>query len=345
MLLMCILIYLIKKDITVKVKTIMSHETNSRSRYMIHIINSLAQKVLRRACDCNYHLAKANYFRELKLAQKNFSKTPLLIYQMGKVGSSTIKRSLKYFDLDRPVYHLHFLTKDRIYETEKDRKEFFRTEKYDLLRRPWLNEFLVKRLDDQLMGQKWKCVTLTREPVSRNLSVFFENLELTALSEVDSYEIKSHYYKIPSTIIRMNNLEKLSSVFLEKVNHASPEQFFDKEIKGVLNVDVYNEEFPKQKGYIIIKGEIADILVIRLENLNNIANQAFSEFLGISDFKLSNTNIGSQKDYAPLYSKFKKSIRFPKKYFDDVYNSKYMQHFYTSTEINQFRERWQKLDN
>jgi hypothetical protein len=103
---------------------------------------------------------------------------------------------------------------------------------------------------------------------------------------------------------------------------------------------VFSSDFPKSKGYKIYEGDKVDILLIRLENLNQCAREAFKDFLNIDNFTLINTNIGSEKDYAPIYKKFRDAIALPDSYIDEMYNSKYARHFYTEAEINKFRARW-----
>ena len=40
-------------------------------------------------------------------------KPPLLVYQIGKVGSTSVFKSLKVADLPFSLYHIHFLSHDR----------------------------------------------------------------------------------------------------------------------------------------------------------------------------------------------------------------------------------------
>jgi hypothetical protein len=297
------------------------------------------RKVVRRVCDCNYNWAKSYYFRELEAYKASYKAPPLLVYQMGKVGSSSITRSLKKVSINRPIYHLHFMSKDRIVETEDDRRAFFRTDKYSLLKRPWLNEFLLKSFNEN-KGQKWKVISLTREAVARNISAFFENLDVIPLEDQGGYEISSHYYKIPPTIINHDNQEVLEELFIKKVNHFSPEQFFDREIKGVLGIDVFTKKFSHSTGFSIYYGEYADLLLLRLEDLDRVAKEAFDKFLGIADLDLKNANVGAKKKYAPLYKEFKKNINLPDTYLNMVYDSLYMQHFYSAEEIDAFKQQW-----
>ncbi len=271
---------------------------------------------------------------------KQYAGSPLIIFQMGKVGSKSVRRTLDALDLDMPIYHSHLLTKARITETEKKRKKFFRTDRKAYLKRPWLNQFLRTQIDKGLVHKKWKLITLTRDPVARNLSTFFENLEVRLLNDNDEFVIESDYYDIHALTVTSDDVQVLTELFYDKVKHDSPLEFFDRELKGVFGVDVYGSEFPKSKGYKIYNDKIADVLLIRLEDLDRCSHEAFKKFLGIDNFILKHENIGSNKIYSALYAGFKHQIHFPESYLDKFYNSKFMKHFYAEHEIINFRGKW-----
>jgi hypothetical protein len=273
---------------------------------------------------------------------KRFAGSPLIIFQMGKVGSKSVKRSLEALNLDMAIYHSHLLTKTRIRETEKQRKKFFRTKRESYLKRPWMNQFLRKQIDRGLNGKKWKIVTLTRDPIARNVSTFFENLEIRSCNDQNGFVIESDYYDIDALTVTSDDVQVLTDLFFDRVKHDSPLEFFDRELKGVFGVDVYGNEFPKSEGYKIYNDKRADVLLIRLEDLDRCGPIAFKEFLGIENFTLSNENVGSKKIYGPLYSRLKKEIKFPESYLDKFYNSKFMKHFYTDQERSAFRGKWQR---
>jgi hypothetical protein len=288
----------------------------------------------------NYSFAKSYYMFRHRAQLKRYSRSPVIILQMGKVGSKSVRRSLEALNLDMAIYHSHLLTKERIDETEKKRKKFFRTERESYLKRPWLNQFLRKEICRKNDGKKWKIITLTRDPVARNLSTFFENLEVLAVNNNESFEIQSDYYDILPFTLSLDEVGVLFNLFFDKLRHDTPLVFFDRELKGVFGIDVYAEKFPKSIGYKIYQNKLADVLLIRLENLNSSAPQAFKKFLDIQDFTLKEENIGANKNYAELYKKFTETINLPANYLDKFYQSKFMKHFYTEQEINSFREHW-----
>ncbi len=301
------------------------------------LILGLAQK--------NYFFAKSYYIYKRRREMKRLGGSPIILFQMGKVGSKTIRKSLEALNLNMPVYHSHLLTKKRIADTEQKRKKFFRTSRQSYLQRPWLNLFLRKQIDEGLDGKKWKIITLTREPIARNIATFFENLEVRQISATNKYELRSDYYNIKPIIIGLDDVHRLVDFFFDKLNHDSPLEFFDRELKSVFGVDVYATEFQKKEGYKIYKDEKADVLLIRLENLNECAGAAFKEFLDIDNFRLFKENIGANKVYAPLYKKFKREIILPDSYRDKFYNSKFMRHFYTEKEIKNFMAMWRRTNS
>ncbi|MDY6876451.1 MAG: putative capsular polysaccharide synthesis family protein [Chloroflexota bacterium] len=245
--------------------------------------------------------------------------------------------------MDRPVFHVHFLTPDRVERTEKERQKYLGTEKMGLLRHVWQYQYLRKRMESGFDGEKkWKIITLTREPVGRNIATFFENLRVELSG--DRYIIQSDYYGFEG-IFTIGDMDKLVQLFFERLYHDRPLVYFDEELKTVFGIDVFASEFPVTKGYKIYQGEQADALLIRLESLNDCARDAFEEFLHIKDFTLINENIGSEKVYAPLYKEMKDAIILPEAYLDRMYTSKYARHFYSEEEIARFRAKWHTSGN
>ena len=282
---------------------------------------------------------KRNYYVEK--ARLNFSfirsslrgKAPLIVYQMGKVGSSTVVESLKASDPDRYVYQVHYLTHKEI-DTIRNiyygqssgilNKRFLTRSKHLLE-----SEYLRKQLDKGINGQKWKIVTLVREPVARNMSSFFQILDLSLPDYVKQYQNGS--LDTENLIDRFLNDHELQ---------AMPLSWFDTQLKAVFDIDVFAHEFPASKGYQIIEGDYADVLLLRLENLNEVSERAFKEFLDIDNFSLVKANIARNKDYYSAYKDVVNAIELPDSYLDKMYTAKYTRHFYGDDEISRFKAKW-----
>jgi hypothetical protein len=264
---------------------------------------------------------------------------------MGKVGSTTIVRSLHALkNLDRPVYHSHLLNWPRIRETEAHRKKLFRTDRYSHLKRPWLNRFVRRQIDKGFKNGKWKIISLVRDPIARNVSTFFENLDISVVEANKFYRVSSDYYDFDPLTVSLETLGELIDIYFKRFRHDTPLTFFDTEFRGVLNFDVYDHPFQKSKGYDIYSGDDFDVMLIRLEDLNRVAGEAFASFLDIQNFELVSSNVGQLKIYAPLYGTFKQQVAFPKRYLDRFYDSKFMRHFYSQTEGERMRSAWKCQD-
>lgn len=295
-------------------------------------LQQLAQK--------NYHTARRYYHYKLRRAdQRHYKDPPLLVYQMGKVGSSSVTMTLREANLDRHIYHIHFLTPELIEKYEKKRKGFFATSREGDLKHIWQYQHLYKQIKRGLNGRKWKVVTLVRDPVARNLSTFFEHIEIVPSASDREQTFRSVEYGFEVTI-ENGDLEPLIDLFFEKCRHDTPIIYFDREFKTIFDIDLFASDFPKTKGYQIYEAAEADILLIKLEYLDQCTAEAFKAFLNIDNLSLVRHNVGSQKETSDIYQLFKESINLPESYIDHMYASKVAQHFYTEAEISRFRAKW-----
>lgn len=298
-----------------------------------------ARRHIRALLAKNPYAARWLYRRYLHQETSRYPLAPLLIYQMGKVGSKSIRDSLRAVRLNRRVFHVHFLSPERVALMERERRRYLGAKKQHLLEHVWQYMYINDQLRRGARRDKWKVITLTREPVGRNVSTFFENIDVSEIGG-GAYRFQSDYYDFDIDV-SPGDISKLSELFFDRVHHDRPLVFFDEELNGTFDVDVYATQFDRARGYQIYETDTADILLIRLENLNECAPEAFARFLGLKDFSLLNTNVGSDKAYAPVYEAMKRSMVFPRAYIDHLYDSKYARHFYSQDEIDRFKNKWQ----
>jgi hypothetical protein len=284
--------------------------------------------------------AKAKFMLRERYKYSRFDKGPILVLQMGKVGSRSVEAGLEVLVKDRPIYHSHFLSPDRVAETEKARRMYFRGERHRYLTRQWLSEFVLKTYRACKDDRTWKVVTITREPVGRNISAFFENLYLVPTGNEGEFTISSDVYGLDPMVVSVDDTDVLAELFFERARHDSPLKFFDREIRDIFGIDVIKSGFPIEKGYEIYRSGRVELLVLRLEDLSRCAAPAFSEFLQLDNFELVNRNIASQKHYASLYSAFKKRVDINEKYVRTLLDSDYMRTFYSEDEIRDAEGRW-----
>ncbi len=239
---------------------------------------------------------------EYKFKKSIVTHTPIIVYQMGKVGSMSIYNSLKE-QYQGTVLHRHVLN------TVDD----------------WQDGFLFQLVVEK--GLPLRLISLMRDPVGRDISAFFQNFEvITGIKPQDSKyaqsELNTIYFTSP------------------KMDHDVPVTWFNDNIKKHFGIDIYAEPFNKEEGWAMFKKGNIELLLLKAE-ISDVKKAALvKDFTGIKGFKLTASNIGEDKDYATMYTSFKKEIQFPHGYLDKLYTSAEIRYFYTEDEIKGMREKW-----
>ncbi|MRG85070.1 putative capsular polysaccharide synthesis family protein [Salinibacillus xinjiangensis] len=261
---------------------------------------------------------------------KFLQKDIVLIYQMGKVGSTSIEETLE----KSPLYieHAHSLRSPMTYEMFKR----FSSTRYYLP--------LLSRLRQKINGvvkkvifnnkKNIKIISLVREPISRNISMFFQDIHIPI------FDMAKYYNGRKDGDV---SLETLKDLYFSKLNHKYGVTWFENEFEKTFGINIYDYEFDKEKGFTTISQKGIDIMVIKMEKLG-ILEEEIGNFLEMKNFKLSKANISGRKWYSELYIKFKEEFSPSEEYVDSIYNNLYMEHFYTEEEIKKFKEKWLKAE-
>ena len=251
---------------------------------------------------------------------------PILIYQMGKVGSTAIQVSLNALHL--PSIHTHFLSRQGL----RDGEDHYSGLTHVRLPGHVSRSKKLRELMDKTWGRiRWKVITLVREPVARTVSDVFQNMpaiipRIHSLNENEAIGNVSNY------------ILEYFTTFNEENDYVC--SWFDREIKDVFKLDVYAQDFRKTDGYQIYEAANADILLIKLENLSECHQTAFQDFLGIRNFELIKANVGNQKPYKRLYQTVLNRIAVPGHILDRLYATRFVRQFYATEEIYRFKTRW-----
>jgi hypothetical protein len=250
--------------------------------------------------------------------------SPIVVFQMGKVGSKTIEASLKAHNPTLLVCHSHLLHDlDRIEERIKvSRENPVQT----------LQEIRHgKQLRKTILGTDFihcRVISLVRDPVARNISAFFENI---------TEFIPDFFRRFAAGQL---TVESIISRFLEVFEHDTPLGWFDHQMRPAFGIDVFAHPFPNERGFAIYEGQNASLLLIKLERLKDCVELAMKEFLGLDKLIIRNANVAEEKEYREVYKAFLDAVRLPSDYLDRMYESKLVRHFYTEDEIHDLTTRW-----
>lgn len=269
---------------------------------------------------------------------KNYSDilaNPSLIwlYQPGKVASSTIRESTSL-----ETHHMHSLA-------------------FGFNADNGLSGVYSQMLDE-IKKRPIKIITGIREPISRDISAFFHGSDRDIWPLITyGHNFWLYLFGDYSRCEKLNvqALRKRACTFEKSLNdsfeHLSKsiieyksDEFlwFDYEIKALFGVDIYDYPFDREKGYTVIEQDNIQILVYKCEKLNQL-EKVIGEFIEDPEFSLVNANQGEEKVYSYVYKKFKEEVKLNRQYFDYYYaDNPRLKHFYTDSEIEQFRNKWGK---
>jgi len=299
----------------------------------------------------------------------NFNNELILIYQMGKVASSTIHNSLLKRGFN--AFHFHHLNDITSSQLEYIIKHDYTPTNYieEILRGNLRSKFLLNRifLNDKTHVNRIKIISLTREPISYLISSFFQNYSSFYSYYFDKSNLTDKY--------SLKNIKSLKRYFLDHVDRYLeiyygndfinddnykeiwknqkntdlrhflflcrwPLIWFDREMNKMFNFDIFNSGFDKESGYDIYKGNGISKLIIKMERFEDVGKKQIGKFINDDGFEIVNKNIGREKVYNDLYKEFCSSIVLPKEFVEYQYSSKYAKFFYTDGELNGFIHKW-----
>jgi hypothetical protein len=138
---------------------------------------------------------------------------------------------------------------------------------------------------------------------------------------------------------------EITRQYLEKFHeHTYPLSWFDDEMKRVFGIDVFSDEdlHSRDERVFVYRRDLLELLVLRTEDIDDVAQQALQEFLGLEDLELKHANVAADKEYSRVYRDFRNHVKLPEEYLTRMYDSKYAKLFYSPEEIQRFYAYWSR---
>lgn len=248
----------------------------------------------------------------------------VLVFQMGKVGSSTICSALSRLNI--PNTHLHTFRGHEeflMYKNRSDIRKYF-----DPVDRHVYRMVLGARLKIFQKKKNLKIISLVRDPMAVFVSRFFQDLHLFMIEAKRKNVVHEN---------RTNMVDFLMESFLDKIDYRYFLDWFENELESCFKLNVYKDNFDFEKKRQIVSDEDGDLLVLRMEDLSD-KEQDLADFLGVPEFKMKSENKADEKWYAELYKAFLQEMDFSK--FLWVYDTRLARHFYTEEDISGFKLKW-----
>jgi hypothetical protein len=254
---------------------------------------------------------------------------PLLVLQMGKVGSSSIYDGLRRYKGHRrpPVYHLHHIAPETIQAGE----DFYRQ------RHTYIRHHLVvaRILCNRYAGGRIPfsyIVTAVREPIGREISCFFENYPQT----------HPDLLRVPRADFGECALEVLRRHFVTQAEAVRDhgDNWFDREIRAPFGLDVFDAPYDVPKGYHPLQNDKARMALYKMEELDAHFSDGMVWLLN-RHIPLGVRNIGSKKHYADAYRLVRARLRLDESLLRTLLSSRLVEHFYAA-ERESIVRKWAK---
>ena len=259
---------------------------------------------------------RAGFERQVETALAS-GQLPLLVWQMGKVGSTTLAQALQGVS-GLPAFHVHRLDARHMVRVRRQLVERGTT------LGPGYHLGLALRRQIVRSGRPARVLTLVREPVGRNLSAWFQVMKRFA----------------PRLATGNPAPEAVVEAFLERYTHDEPLTWFDDELRAVTGLDVYGRSFPHDHGWMRLGDHRWDVLVMRHDLPDEQKLAVLRETWDLDLPPLRATNLTRESSEADLYRRVLSDVRLPAAYVDRLLDSRYARHFYEAKDRRRIRRRW-----
>jgi hypothetical protein len=242
----------------------------------------------------------------------------ILVYQMGKVGSVSIADALG----ERAIQIHNFFPSNE----PCSKRPFYRSALYKWPR-DWLFYMTIRRA--VRARRLVKIVSVVRDPVARNVSMYFHDLY---------YWLAFYFTEVRPERVSTEGPNALIDCFRETFDHNYPLEWFDRELKRLTGLDVYDYEFDRARGWTRIDRGGVSLLIVQTERLRDCW-PALEEFCD-TRLEWREDNRSDQKWYGSLYSEFVARYSVSAPDLDRIYSSRYASFFFSEKDRAAFRRRW-----
>lgn len=237
-------------------------------------------------------------------------KIDVIVYTMGKVGSSTVSTSIDAAGL--LCLDVHFLQKERFLTVLS---AYFNDPDMDIIPEHILDSMLARNAI--IKQNKVRIISLIRNPIMRNISAVFQNTLQRSVDGADAILARLQAYPV-----------------------RTPDYWFETDFIPMTGIDVFKESIDNENDHFRFSNGKIEVLLLKLEADDDRKSALISDFIG-KPTTLTRTNEASTKWYFDLYRMIADDPRaIRSSYIEECLNLKYFRKFYSPREISEFANRF-----
>lgn len=224
----------------------------------------------------------------------------ILVFQMAKVGSSSVYHRIK--DLGLNPAHFHTMGGGK-----------------------WGNKMSRKQFE----VHPWRIITLVRDPVARNISRYWAAKHKRGANPSIEHLIEDKIKWVGTR--KGTRIGFVLSWFNKQIKPFFGIDVYDTPFPKDIGYKHYSHRNTKM---VLIRTEdlnkVGPTAISQLIGVN---------FEGMYSINTASDNVKGG-DHSRKYEEFKKRLKLPENYLDRMYTSEMVQHFYTPEEIESFYKKW-----
>lgn len=250
----------------------------------------------------------------------------VLIHQMGKVGSQSIRIALQaHAGVGKPNAGNSHRVSDDSY-----RGRLWHFKRSGATPGPDFDEAVTARKIIHETDRPIDLIVPVREPISRNVSNFFYLMSLGSFPKLVPDQIPADH----------SSATMLRQAFYARADHRTPIRWFGEELHDPFGINALDGPFDHEAGFRVTEHGRVRLLLMRCELPDERKAAIIAAYLGIEPFELARENAGDDHSTAALYKLFKSNPALMPEYGDWMLDSDYAKAFYTDAERADARARW-----
>ncbi|PWT85859.1 MAG: hypothetical protein C5B56_13345 [Proteobacteria bacterium] len=271
----------------------------------------------------------------------------VLVFTMGKVGSTALVRSLEAVNLF--TRHLQWATPEVLaFMDQRDSLELGTPEdRLHHLQTRINTRRAYLALHDRDYASMLKVITIIRSPIEQILSHYFH----TGIYERDfgllGIEVSPESVRAALVEAAECYMANPNRTLADIAAQTSTRQhllfawfvynylyWFDQEFRVFFPEKIIGGRM--EDGYQIV----SNVLILRFEQMAIVGERVVATYVQRPHFKLLRDNVGADKPYGELYREVLATVRLPRAFVDHLCDAPYVRHFYSAAEREAMRERW-----
>lgn len=265
----------------------------------------------------------------VRVARIGWSAEPaIIVYQQGRVGSTSVYNALLRSDLGLPVLHLHTLSAEEARrQIDAARADGGVAPRNVFLSRKLARVFEADTAAEAAGGEKWRVLSIFRDPLAI----------LVSLVMMDPKTGKRPGETNDAFVTRL--ADRLAG---DDPTGYQILRWIGETLSAEVGIDPYAVPFDHAAGFTTYRAGNRRLVLLKFERMNEVFPDAVEALVDRvpAGLEMRHENIHRDRAKDDLAAHVRASLKLPRDYVERVYDTPFARHFYTEEERRAMIARW-----